>query len=356
MDEAGHVDEDFTFDVVIPMLSVKHSSIVFISSENKDASNWFSRVMRMKDENGEYLFKSVRFEHSNTREYKEHEEKDISEHSKSTFREGMNAKHKSDESRRRWDIVYNETGRSAANMVENYGVQASGLVRVFDDELLSASAHMFENRCSDAPSKCGELIVSIDPSYTGGNATAISIAYRSGFDNVKMYLWLDDMITRTSSEMLDFVCSSLSAFRSKFADYASKTMRIYIETNSSSAGSYIHNKLTAEQDPIYGKVAPINFEKTKGEIGVFKTTKTSSDYIKNTTDMLVYKKLAFSKRLGCTNLKGSTGIMNELKKALERYYYKNAEKKTCPTGKGKEGENDDILIVFMMACHFAQNH
>ncbi len=357
LDEAAYIPKKTMFGVIVPTAQVRNVVLVAISTKSDEEDNWFNSLVTYTDLKGNPLINSIRFEHASSKIYTDGTTNDMDFYTKSVFEKSMDPSHKSDEQRQKWDDIYKKAGLSKMNLTENYGVESKDGSAIFDMKTL------IDMLCNNVPRTpaghdmtrgCQKIIVAIDPSYTGENNTAIAIGYRDSATGIKVYLWIDVKLTKTSDEMSSFVVDSVVAFRAKFTALRDKPIIVCTETNSSSAGSYVKERLTRSKDPTYGKVARLEFYKTKDEYGVIKTAQLTKAYIAMTQDMFIYRKLAFAHSIGCCHPKGIDHVMTELFDGAKRFRYENQSKRSCSTGKGRSGENDDILVAFMMVCYFSQ--
>ncbi|MHA1682406.1 MAG: hypothetical protein ACTSUE_15825 [Promethearchaeota archaeon] len=177
IDEAAHTSRDLFYRVILPVHYVRRTALVAISSP-VDADNWFSRLMNMKDANGEPLI----FSSSVQVVCKACRKLEPKEMIKCRHVKEANPRHKDKTKRSRFDQAYDEEGLTDQNLQENYGESTTPRNCAFQGDWLEyAFDHTKSKRVpvrkEDIQVRIKEIIVCIDPNGGGLNQTAIVIGY-----------------------------------------------------------------------------------------------------------------------------------------------------------------------------------
>lgn len=118
MDEGAFIDPNVFFNVIVPMLSVRFTTLMCITSP-QSMENWYTKVIRYKDENGEPLVTSAEFRNVCPK----CRLNDPRDWPKCTHVSSIpDADHKSIEQTNKWNKVYEAHGLEEVAQRENLGI------------------------------------------------------------------------------------------------------------------------------------------------------------------------------------------------------------------------------------------
>ena len=160
----------------MPVAQVWGTALIAISSPG-DSDNWFSRIMRFKNQHGYPLFFSYQFRDvcKNCRKL------EPSEMIKCTHMKNAQTQafHKDREKRSKHSQAYQQQGMGDRDLEENFGIITRSENCAFSEDLIR---HVFEGpRTQTIPQDVGydikEVVVCVDPNGGGSSRTAIVIGY-----------------------------------------------------------------------------------------------------------------------------------------------------------------------------------
>lgn len=183
MDEAAYVDRDTFYKVIVPVIHVKYTVLICISSPSDD-NNWFSRIMSYKDEEGKPLV----FSHKFTHVCRKCAKKSPAMWKLCTHTKGMDPAFKSKQSKEKWGKISELEGNLDTHLREDWGIITTSHEPCFPRERIE---YIFNKANFYNPPKYDAvrskyihcLFACIDPNGGGMNNSAIVIGYRDMLEN-----------------------------------------------------------------------------------------------------------------------------------------------------------------------------
>ena len=368
IDEAAHVHKDTFFRVILPVVHVKNTVLICITSP-EDENNWFSQVISYKDEDGKPLVFSAKFTHICERCAK----LDPTKWRLCTHGSGANPTFKNRESNRKWGKVYRLAGNADADLRENFGVitavgepcfQREKIERAFD-----ARRYIMEDPAMTAADReipC--IFACIDPNGGGSNNSAIVIGYRNLRTQRVVVCWADRTPTKGLNAFREFVRRNVVGFRKKFTQFKNERMVVCTESNARFDGDYVHDVLCPDgiflgDDVGRDLIGEVKFMSDNGKRdGITKTAKRTQHYILHTSNHLETDSLRIHKNISTGNTKETPGkILEEMTEELKRFKWPeldvhnprySSSSKVNISGKFN-GQSDDMAIALFMLIYFS---
>lgn len=169
IDEAAHVPEDLFYETIVPILELKRTSLLCISTPMDDF-NFYSRLLDKKDDEGIPLFNTIRAGRVCDECQKlPYEEMIMCDHVRQT------AHWKSVASHKKVRLLYD--GDEARGARELKGIVASSYIPCFEKKLVT-SCFMLPRFVNEVPPR--HLFIAADPTGGGPSMLAVVSGYMDG--------------------------------------------------------------------------------------------------------------------------------------------------------------------------------
>lgn len=339
LEEASRLDYQVFSEVIIPLLGVRDTTLIGISTP-LDSSNFYSQLLLATKPNGEKVFKSLTI----TLVCEACRSKGLVECAHSAALPAWKTQERS-------DLIKQLMSADQEKMLrENCGVVTNSTKNAFDFELIARLGQSCRAvNSSTHPINSSPLHVLLDPCGGGGSSLAVVAGYVNEAEKTLVILGCDASVVKNDEEQETFLRRFFTLIRED-PEFSATQILVGIERN------YGGGPLASRIANIIGGFKPIAF--WSSDAGAKKTVgfiTTAENKARARADLSRLLRLD-SIRL-CTPFKsGTEHIQDELIKQLQAFRYVVKEptrdqqhKKARVEMSGKSfGQSDDLALVTML--------
>lgn len=370
MDEGSYAHKDVFFRVIVPVLVVKNTVLILITSPS-DENNWVSRIIKYKDKDGNPLVYSDRF--SYVCEKCARLEPALHRLCTHTSAKGKEPPFKDASLKSKWQKIYEFEGDRDAFIQENTGHITAMTGACFlpkDLERAFSAANVITpvipGDVSDHRVPC--VLLCFDPNGGGQNNMALTIGYKDTMTNVSVLCWADKYRGGELDDLRHFVKRNLIGFRTHFKELGSKMCVVCTESNGRYDGDSVKSVLDGRVS-IFSNldsksreiIGPVSFLSDNGvKAGFNKTPLRTKGYIYLADEIFKTDGLKVHNRFGTSNIDGAEPkhILEDAKAELNRFRWPDLDPDN-PRYKGRvtgkfQGESDDLAISILSFLFFAE--
>lgn len=347
LDEAAYASADLVFETIFPLLEVECAAFIGISTV-LDEFNFFSKLLKLKDEDGDDFFDTIMID-TVCRECKKlpEEEHEKCTHLDDTVLPPWKSKVKYNRSKLLQSVDTNKGRNARESMGLITGDYNQALVTRYVKEIMDINTRSYYT-LKKSPKR---LYITIDPD--GGGKSRLSII--SGFiitddiDELPGTLVITSIDYRQCKDELEQDAVVKGVYdRLRSIKLFEHVPIILIPENQS---GFFHRRIERK---FKFKNACVFHEYNKEKPGVRKDATKTKDYVIATNDMLEERLIKFMDQWFSIHEKehpmGREHMASELREEMLRYCYDEHGKLT-----GKvNGAQDDLYISLGMMCYFAK--
>lgn len=354
MDEAAYASPDLVFETIFPLLEVKATAFIAISTV-LDEFNFFSKLLALNDDDGDEFFDVIMIDltcatckrHLPKSRWKECEHVD----------DTVIPPWKSKEKYKRAKIIQTADPNVGRNARESMGLIEGDYNRALNEAFVKETMDRETRKYHAVASSPNRIYIAIDPDG-GGKGSRMSVV--SGFvcrgtvqdaamdelPGTLVITGLDAKRCESDKEAIDLVMQHIAKIRNRPL-YENVQIVLIPENQTGHFHTRIENKF------VKIKRCRTFHDHNKEKPGVRKDAERTKEYVIRTNDMLERKLIKFARDWFTNSEKdyGNTkeGVVSELRDQMLRYCYDEHGKLT-----GKiNGNPDDLCIGFEMLAYYS---